>query len=136
MPAPEFRTAALVTVEENQDAFVVGLSEDAAGDGAYLILQCALTPPDAQDAATGLDTYCLLDEDGAVQYGGVTTATLHDATLTLTLTEDAAEELGVEDPAQTITIDVPPADAQRLAEGLRRIFTYGNAANRPQLTGI
>ena len=136
MPSPEFRTATLVTVEENRDAFVVGLSENPAGDGAYLIFQCALTPPDAQDAATGLDTYCLLDEDGAVQYGGVTHAGLANATLTLALTEQAAEELGVEDESQTIVIDVPETDASRLAEGLRRIFSYGSPANFPQLSGI
>lgn len=136
MPAPEFRAAAQVTVEENQDAFVVGLSENQAGDGAYLIFQCALTPPDAQDEATGMDTYCLLDEDGAVQYGGVTHATLENATLTLILIQDAADELGVENQARTIAIDIPPADSARLAQGLRRILTYGNPANAPQLTGI
>jgi hypothetical protein len=136
MPSPEFRTAALVTVEENQDAFVVGLSENPTGDGAYLVFQCALTPPDAQDAATGLDTYCLLDEDGAVQYGGVTSAGLEGTTLTLTLTDEAADELGVENETRSITIDVPAPDAPGLAAGLRRIFSYGSPANRPQLTGI
>ena len=42
MPSPDFTTAAMVTVEENRDAFTVGLAEDEAGAGAYLILQCAL----------------------------------------------------------------------------------------------
>lgn len=83
-----------------------------------------------------MDTYCLLDEDGAVQYGGVTHATLVNATLTLTLTEDAAEELGIENDTNTIEISMPPADAPRLAEGLRRIFGYGDPAGRPRLTGI
>ena len=136
MPSPDFDTVALVTVEENQDAFTVGLAEDETGEGAYLILQCALTPPNANETATGLDTYCLLDENGAVQYGGVTHATLNDTTLTLTLTDEAAEELDVENNTGTITLTVPQQDTARLAEGLHRIFTYGNPDKQPQLAGI
>jgi hypothetical protein len=136
MPSPDFDTVSLVTVEENQDAFVVGLSEDQAGEGAYLILQCSLTPPSASDEATGLDTYCLLDEDGAVQYGGVTRAALEGGTLALALDEAAADELGVESRPATITLAVPPQDVDRLAAGLHRIFTYGNPAKQPELVGI
>jgi hypothetical protein len=132
MPSPDFDTVSLVTVEENQDAFVVGLSQDQSGDGAYLILQSGLTPPDEQDAATGLDSYCLLDETGAVHYGGVTQASLEGNTLTLGLSEEAAAELG----SRTLTLTVPAGDVDRLAAGLRRIFTYGNPDKQPQLTGI
>lgn len=136
MPSPDFRAAVLVRIEENQDAFVVGLSENEAGDGAYLIFQSGLRPPDEQDGLLGLDSYCILDEDGAVQYGGVTRAVLADATLTLTLTEAAAGELGVPGEARTIVLDVPAEDAARLAEGLNRIFTYGNPDKQPELSGI
>lgn len=136
MPSPDFDTVALVTVEENQDAFTVGLAEDETGEGAYIILQCSLAPPNANETATGLDTYCLLDENGAVQYGGVTHATLHDAVLTLTLTDEAAEELDVENNTGTITLTVPQQETARLAEGLHRIFTYGNPDKQPQLAGI
>ena len=134
MPSPDFGTVALVTVEENKDAFVVGLSEDQTGEGAYLILQCGLTEPSASDAATGLDTYCLLDEEEAVQYGGVTRAALDGNILTLSLNEEAADELGL--ASRTIILTVPGQDTGRLAEGLRRIFTYGNPENRPRLAGI
>jgi hypothetical protein len=136
MPSPDFHSAVLVTIEENQDAFVVGLSENEAGDGAYLMFQSGLRPPDAQDAALGLDSYCILDEDGAVQYGGVTRAVLADATLTLTLTEEAAEELGLAEDARTLALDVPAQDVPRLAEGLNRIFTYGDPDKQPELSGI
>jgi Immunity protein 10 len=136
MPSPDFRTAVLVNIEENQDAFVVGLSENEAGDGAYLIFQSGLRPPDERDGLLGLDSYCILDEDGAVQYGGVTRAVLAGATLTLTLTEAAAEELGVSNEARTLVLDVPAEDAARLAEGLNRIFTYGNPDKQPELSGF
>lgn len=133
MPSPDFDTVSLVTVEENQDAFVVGLSQDQAGDGAYLIIQCGLTPPDAQDTATGLDSYCLLDEAGAVQYGGVTRASLEGDRLSLSLSEEAAGALGVDGG---LTLTVPAADVPRLAAGLRRVFTFGNPDKQPVLTGI
>ena len=136
MPHPEFDTVALVSVEENQDAFVVALADAARGDGAYLVFQCSLTPPGASDIATGPDSYCLLDEAGAVQYGGVTRAALDGDRLTLALTDEAAETLGVEDGTNTITLNIPPEDTGRLVEGLRRIFTYGNPAKLPQLAGI
>lgn len=81
VPSPDFDTVALVTVEETIDAFTVGLAERPSGEGAHLILQCALTAPDEQDADGGMDTYCLMDEQGAVHYGGIQRAELTDATL-------------------------------------------------------
>lgn len=136
MLSPDFDTVALVTVEENQDAFVVGLAEDQEGEGAYLVFQTSLNPPDAQDEATGLDTYCLLDEGGAVQYGGVTRASLENDMLTLALSDEAADELGVENNTGTIALAIPGDETARLAAGLRRIFTYGNPAKQPELVGI
>jgi hypothetical protein len=140
MPTPQFATVALVAVEENIDAFTVGLAEDQAGEGACLILQCALTPPTDQDAATGLDSYCLMDEDGAVQYGGVLRAQLVGRTLRLDLTDEAAAELGVETEDNSLTLTlalaVPPDSVARLSAGLRRVLTYGNASQQPELIGI
>ncbi len=136
MPSPDFDTVALVTVEETIDAFTVGLAQHPSGEGAYLILQCALTPPDEQDAATGMDTYCLMDEQGAVHYGGIQHAELTDATLRLRFDQDAAEELGIQDPDRDLTLAVPADDTTRLADGLRRVLTYGNPDRRPGLTGI
>jgi hypothetical protein len=136
MPSPEFDTVALVTVEENQDAFVVALADEQHGEGAFLMFQCSLTPPSASDIATGLDSYCLLDDAGAIKYGGVTRAALDGARLTLVLTDEAAEEFGVEDGTNTITLTVPTEDVGRLAGGLHRVFTYGNPDKQPQISGI
>jgi immunity protein 10 of polymorphic toxin system len=136
MPSPDFDTVALVTVEETIDAFTVGLAQHPSGEGAYLILQCALTQPDEQDAATGMDTYCLMDEAGAVHYGGVQRAELTDATLRLRFDQDAAEELGIQNPERDLTLAIPPEDTTRLAGALRRVLTYGNPDRSPELIGI
>ncbi len=136
MPSPDFDTVALVTVEQTIDAFTVGLAQHPSGEGAYLILQCALTPPDDQDAATGMDTYCLMDEQGAVHYGGIQRAELTGTTLRFRFDQDAADELGIEDPGRDLTLAIPADDATRLADGLRRVLTYGNPGRSPQLTGI
>lgn len=136
MPSADFDAVALVTVEEGMDAFTVGLAQRTSGEGASLVLQCALTPPDAQDAATGMDTYCLMDERGAVHYGGIQRAELIGATLRFRFDRDAAGELGVQDPGRELALAIPPGDTARLAHGLRKVLTYGNSDEIPQLTGI
>lgn len=136
MPSPGFDTVALVTVAETIDAFTVGLAQNPSGEGAYLILQCALTPPDAQDTATGMDTYCLMDEQGAVGYGGIQRAELAGNTLRLRFDQDVAEELGIENPERELTLVTPPDDTGRLADGLRRVLAYGNPDQTPELIGI
>ena len=136
MPSPDFTTAAMVTVEENLDAFTVGLAEDEAGEGAYLIFQCALTPPTDQDSATGMDTYCLMDEQGVVHYGGVRRAEIADATVRFRFDEDAADELGVEHPDGELALSFPADVTDRLAQGLHRILTFGDPGQRPELVGI
>jgi Immunity protein 10 len=136
MPISAFDAVTIVTVEENQDAVVVGLAEHDGGDGACLIFQCSPTPPSTSDIATGLDTYCLLAQDGAIHYGGVTHAVLEPGRLTLKLTDEAARELGVEDATNTVTLSIPPRETGRLADGLRRILTYGHPTQMPELIGI
>jgi hypothetical protein len=136
MPFSAFEAVTVVTVEENQDAVVVGLAEQDSGDGACLIFQCSPTPLGTSDIATGLDTYCLLDQDGVVHYGGVTRAVLEPGRLTLTLTDEAAREFGVDDEINTVTLSIPPRETGCLAKGLRRILTYGNPSQVPQLIGI
>ncbi|HZU54763.1 MAG TPA: Imm10 family immunity protein [Actinocrinis sp.] len=136
MPSPGFDTVARVTVEETIDAFTVGLAQHPSGEGGYLILQCALTPPDDQDAATDMHTYCLMDEQGAVHYGGIQRAELTGTTLRFRFHPDAAEELGIRTPERELALAIPPADSIRLRDGLHRVLTYGNPARRPKLAGI
>ena len=136
MPSPDFHAVSLVTVEQTIDAFTVGLAQHPSGEGAYLILQCALTPPDEQDTATGMDTYCLMDEQGAVHYGGIQRAELAGNTLRLRFDQDAAEELGIQSPERELALAIPPGDTARLADGMRRVLTYGNPDQTPELIGI
>lgn len=83
MTAPHAGTVAKVTVDDNRDAFVVGLFEQLDGGGSYLLLMCAVAEPSDQDRANGLDTYCLVDQDESVHYGGIVSAKLSGAVLTL-----------------------------------------------------
>ena len=136
MPSPGFDAAALVTVEETIDAFTVGLAQHPSGEGGDLMLQCALTPPDDQDAATGMDTYCLMDEKGAVHYGGIQRAELTDTTLRFRFDQDAADELGIQNPERELALTIPPGDTTGLRDGLRRVLTYGNPDRHPELAGI
>jgi hypothetical protein len=136
MPSPDFDTVALVTVEQTVDAFTVGLAQNETGEGACLILQCALTAPTDQDAATGMDTYCLMDEQGAVHYGGVERAELTGSTLRFRFDQAAADELGVRGPRRELALSVPAQDTARLAEGLRRVLSYGGESHTPELAGI
>ncbi|WP_051450890.1 Imm10 family immunity protein [Actinospica robiniae] len=135
MTAPHTGTVVKITIDDNRDAFVVGLFEQEDGSGSYLLLMCAAADPSDQDRATGLDTYCLVDQDESVHYGGIVSAELSGAVLTLGFDDALAEELEFIDPS-TLVLDVPGSDAARLAAGLRRVFMYGDPAHRPLLTGI
>lgn len=156
MPSSDF-TATLITVDENADAFTVGLAENESetetGEGAFLILQCAVVPPTDQDVATGMDTYCLMDENGATRYGGIERVELasttsgtgadagagtdaNTASLRIRFDEDAADEFGVESTDRQLTLALPAARTADLAAGLRRVLTYGPTARHPELIGI
>src|SRR5205823_2351225 len=78
-----------IVVEENEpdECFTVGMAEGE--EGRQLIIQTALYEPDDQDRQLGLDSYCVIDENGATYYGGIEEALLTGTTLTLTFTEEA-----------------------------------------------
>jgi hypothetical protein len=135
MTAPHTGTVAKVTIDDNRDAYVVGLFEQQDGGGSYLLLMCAAAEPSDQDRLNGLDTYCLVDQEESVHYGGIISAELAGAVLTLAFDAGTAEELGFDGP-NALVLDVPESEAARLAAGLRRVFTYGDPSKRPHLTGI
>ncbi len=133
--APHTGTVAKVTVDDNRDAFVVGLFEQQDGSGSYLLLMCTAAEPSDHDRANGVDTYCLVDQDESLHYGGIVAAGLSGAVLTLGFGTAAAEEFGF-GGSDTLVLEVPESDTARLAAGLRRVFTYGDPARRPLLTGL
>jgi Immunity protein 10 len=98
------------------DAFAAAENED--GSGARLDLQRGFEFDD-QDRRLGLDTYCLVTEDGAVHYGGVRDWSLHGNSLEITLTRKAAQVLGVDG----FRIRLPPsADLDALARSIALIL--------------
>lgn len=98
------------------EAFVAAENED--GSGNRVELQRALEP-DEEDRRLGIETYCLVTEDGAVHYGGVRAWSLHDNRLEIALTREAADVLGVD---EGLGIRLPrSADLDTLSRGIQRI---------------
>lgn len=107
------------------------MSEHADGSGRVLLFQCKLGPPDAQDLALEMDTYCVVTEDQACVYGGVIEVAMCDRGLRLVLDAQAARELDLDDSVVEVDLVVAAAAIEQLRGGLRRIFAYGRQDARP-----
>jgi hypothetical protein len=75
---------------------------------------------DEQDAAAGMDTYCLVRDAGATHYGGVESWSVGKGLLTLSLSDEAATVLGL--PAADLEMTVRTADEALLREHLVRLL--------------
>lgn len=119
--------------EENPhgDVRTAAMADTEDGDNRYLIVQCLLSEPDAQNRRLGLDTYCLLNEEGAVHYGGVLSAVLRGRTLEFAFDDDAAAELELPGSTVALELRVPEEGIAELARGLARILTYGDPRQHP-----
>jgi hypothetical protein len=100
---PDFNFEALVILDEP--------------GGDTLEIQRALVF-DEQDAATGMDTYCLVRAAGATHYGGVESWVVEDGKLALNLTEEAANMLQL--PTE-VEISVRASDQATLREHLAKL---------------
>ena len=138
MPTPTWRTVTTVTAGENtaDQVFTLGIAENPDGTGGHLIIQTSLQPPTDQDTATGMDTYCVMDDEGGVQYGGVEHVELDDAQLTIRFSQDSADELSVDDGELQLELELDEDATARLRDGLRRTLTYGNPDQQPSLAGF
>lgn len=103
------RAVAAQTVDD-LDAFVLVLAEEPDGGGVRLEIQRSLSI-DAQDRRLGMDTYCLVTDDGACCYGGVVVIDLRTDQLRIELAEHAAATLGVE---RGFLIGFPGAEHERV----------------------
>ncbi|CAM5740083.1 hypothetical protein SMICM304S_11833 [Streptomyces microflavus] len=57
--------------------FTIYVAEsDASEDVRYFDLQCALGEPTAQDVDLELDSYCIVNDAGGVQFGGLDEVTM------------------------------------------------------------
>lgn len=125
----------LVNDYEDEHAYTLGLAETEDGqDGATLLLMCSPHPPDEQDVASGMDTYCLVDEEQSTAYGGVVAVVLDDNLLTFTLTRSTAAALALHKDELRLAMEVPPAQLDLLRTGVVRVLSYGNPSQRPQLS--
>ncbi len=115
-------TASKVDVEQMDDlnAFVIAFAEREDGTGRRLELQRSLQHDD-QDAALGMDTYCLCNSDGASCYGGIAEWSIDSGGLDLTLHQNAASTLGV--PVKfRVGFLLPEGGLLRLGASLRRVI--------------
>jgi hypothetical protein len=78
--------------DEDDEYELLVISDEAAQE--WLEIQRSFEH-DEQDAALGMDTYCLVRDSAATHYGGVVLWNLAADRLTVHLTPDAAAVLGV-----------------------------------------
>lgn len=129
----QWTEVAYVSVEEDDDAFVVAF-EETEDKGRALFLMSDLEEPGDQEIKLGMDTYCLVNADDVTHYGGVERAVLDDRTLELHLLQGAADALGLPRVVRlTLTVEVDDATVAELRDGLKWVLTFGNPMHHPAL---
>ncbi|BBC29385.1 hypothetical protein SGFS_006790 [Streptomyces graminofaciens] len=137
MPSRHGWVVRKISIEENlpDSVFTVGLAEDEAGQGCYLVFQCGLEEPSEQNRRLGLDSYCILNESGGVDYGGVEEVSISQNRLTLRFREEAIEELEL--PNENIVLAFHSgSDMAGLRIGLGRILSYGDPEKFPRVMNL
>ncbi len=113
--------------------FTIYVAEsDASEDVRYFDLQCALYEPTAQDIDLELDSYCIVNDAGGVQYGGLDEVAMGPDGLVLSFRDDAVEELELSSRVVTLGID-SAIDVDEVRAGLRKVLSYGNPRKVPQM---
>ncbi|MFB9928302.1 Imm10 family immunity protein [Amycolatopsis halotolerans] len=111
----------VVQLDEESKILTIGFSEEADGSGRSLLIQRQLGEFSQQDVELGHDTYCLMTEDGATCYGGITGFVLNGSTLEVTLSEEAAGILSL--PVhQSIDLDVGAEDRESVKQAMDQVF--------------
>jgi Immunity protein 10 len=118
--------------EDDGEVYVIGLRETAAPDSWSLVFMECYDAEDPQEIGLGMDTYCLVVDPGyATHYGGVRECELDGERLRLTLTEQAAQTLGM--PLDTsLALDITPQQVDQLRRGLVRVLTSGRRDAVPE----
>ena len=117
---PDRFTASVLAVEELPDlnTFLIALTDQEEDPTRIIELQRALEPE--EDGEQDFDSYCLVLDQGATHYGGMTACILNERQLELRLDDPAAEVF--ETDGFEITLDLSDLDQARLAMGLQRLF--------------
>jgi Immunity protein 10 len=115
---------------EAENVYVVGMSEHPGGEGRVITFQVDLEDSDEDD------TYCVvLDPGQHTVYGGITECVIEDGTLRLSLSPEAADELGVE-PHLRFHLTLDRDQLALVSAGLRRVLTAGRPDARPHLLRV
>lgn len=116
------------------EALEVGFSEHADGSGRSVLINHS-TASDALDAPFGMDSYCVSNEQGVSDYGGVEEVRRDGRVLTFRFSEKSAEILGM-DVELRATFEVTDESFRETLSGLRRILSWGRQDARPELVGF
>lgn len=121
--------AHVCAVQEMEDlnTFLIALADQADAPSRYVELQRSIEQ-DEQDAALGMDTYCIVTALGATHYGGIVSCVLTDDRLALRFSEEAEIALGLQGYNIKLALSTP--DKKSLRSGLARLFDQDK--NTPQ----
>ncbi|MFB7091099.1 Imm10 family immunity protein [Streptomyces sp. NPDC056296] len=125
----------VTVVTKDEDCYTVGMAEDDEGEGSYLTIQSGVNDPDAQQRQLGWDTYCVMNETGAVCYGGIERASVTNQKIFFRFSPEAAVELSLADEDLELELHAD-ADVEALRSGLRTVLTYGDSRKRPTVLDV
>lgn len=112
------RAAAVTWPEINTQAVI--LRELPSGEGRGIDFQRPLHFDD-QDRRLGQDTYCVTLPSGPTVYGGLNAAEVQHSVLHLTLTDEAARDLGLTRDV-FLRLEVSPEEFAAVIDGLRTVL--------------
>ncbi|WP_189858071.1 Imm10 family immunity protein [Streptomyces poonensis] len=109
----------------------VGDGEDAESNGYYFDFQRPLREElDEQDVRNETDSYCVVNESGAVHYGGLEEVAVLPGLLYLRFDDEAVGVLNLPSDIVPLAID-PGIDVDEMRADLRKVLSYGNPAKVP-----
>ena len=94
---------------------VLSLTSSYEGLGGWTLhIQVSMMFPSDEDIASGFDTYCLVNDDHGIHFGGVESMSRAGTVVVLILAEAAAAELRT---GTVLELRFPTEPEARLAEG-------------------
>lgn len=122
-----------VGTDDAPDAFVLGLAENADGDGRILLFQAPPTNPDRSSAWDEYDSYVIVNENQALTTGGVLRVAITGHRLAITLSTEAAAELGWAQETLALGLSITAAERDELVRALHRVLRFSRPDARAVL---
>jgi hypothetical protein len=120
--------------DASDEVLEVGFSENEDGSGKSILINRS-TADGAAEAPFGMDTYCVSNELGNSDYGGLAQVCFAGNEVQLAFSEESAAILGT-DAVINITLDVPVEAKEQVKNGLAQILTWGRPDAMPELIGL